>query len=60
MENHPRCAILPSPEKLDVLIGSPGSDKTDTLGDFDLIKDWVTKSEFSEWFEPRVSGVRIV
>ena len=54
MEKHPRCAILPSPEKLDESIGSPGSDKTDTLGDFNLIKDWVKKSEllnagFYEW-----------
>ena len=45
MEKHPRCAILPSPEKLDESIGFPGSDKTDTLRDFDLIKDWVTTSE---------------
>lgn len=45
MEKHARCAILPSPEKLDESIGSPGSDKTDTLRDFDLIKEWVTKSE---------------
>ena len=45
MEKHPRCAILPSPEKLDESIGSPGSDKTDTLRDFDLIKDWVTTSK---------------
>ena len=44
MEKHARCALLPSPEKLDESIGSPGSDKTDTLGDFDLVKDWVTKS----------------
>ena len=36
VEKHPRCAILPSPEKLDESIGSPGSDKTDTLRDFDL------------------------
>ena len=53
-EKHPRCAILPSPEKLDESIGSPGSDKTDTLRDFDLIKDWVTNSEllntgFYDW-----------
>ena len=53
-EKHPRCAILPSPEKLDKSIGSPGSDKTDTLGDFDLIKGWVTTSallntEFYQW-----------
>ena len=45
MAKHARCAILPSPEKLDESIGSPGSDKTDTLRDFDLIKEWVTKSE---------------
>ncbi|KAJ7387501.1 hypothetical protein OS493_000831 [Desmophyllum pertusum] len=42
MEKHPRCAILSSPEKLDESIGSPGSDETDTLRDFQLIKDWVT------------------
>ena len=36
VEKHPRCAILPFPEKLDESIGSPGSDKTDTLRDFDL------------------------
>lgn len=45
MAKHARCAILPSPEKLDESIGSSGSDKTDTLRDFDLIKEWVTKSE---------------
>ena len=45
MEKHPRCAILPSPEKLDESIGSPGLDKTDTLRDFDLMIGWVTKSE---------------
>ena len=44
MAKHARCAILPSPEKLDKSIGSPGSDKTNTLRDFDLIKEWVTKS----------------
>ena len=54
MEEHPRCAILPSPEKLDESIGSPGSDKTDTLRDFDLIKKWVTESKllntgFYDW-----------
>ena len=45
MEKHPRCALLPSPEKLNESIGSPGSDKTDTIRDFNLVKGWVTESE---------------
>ena len=45
MEKHARCALLPSPEKLDESRGSPGSDKTDTLRDFDLVKEWVTESK---------------
>ena len=44
MEKHPRCAMLPSPEKLNSSMDSPGSDETDTLRDFGLIKDWVTKA----------------
>jgi len=51
MEKHPCCAILPSPEKLDVptvpiRTSSPGTDNTDTLDDFDLIKEWLTNSKF--------------
>ena len=45
MEKHPRCALLPSPEKLDESIGSPCSDKTDTIKDFTLVKDWVRKEK---------------
>ena len=59
MAQHPRCALLPSPEKLDLHTvptrkSSPGTDNTGTLSDFDRIKDWVTKSEliyvgFYDW-----------
>ena len=45
MEEHARCALLPSPEKLNESISSPGSDKTDTLVDYELLKDWVTKKQ---------------
>ena len=46
MEKHARCAMLPSPEKLNKCIGSPpGSDTTDTLRDFELIKAWVTEAQ---------------
>ena len=44
MEKHARCAMLPSPEQLHSSMNSPGSDETDTLRDFGLIKDWVTKA----------------
>ena len=44
MENHPRCAILPSPEKLDESISSPGLDQTNTLGDFVRIREWLKRS----------------
>ena len=45
MEQHARCALLPSPEKLDFSKNSPGSDKTDTLKDFALVREWVGKKE---------------
>ena len=48
-ERHPRCALLPSPEKLYETIGSQGSDKTDTLGDFDQVKGWVTNSKLTDF-----------
>ena len=41
LEEHPRCALLPSPEKLDLSRNSPGLDETDTIGDFRLVRDWV-------------------
>ena len=44
-EKYPRCALLPSPEKLDISMNSPGSDVTDTLEDFKQIKNWVEKNE---------------
>ena len=44
MEKHARCAMLPSPEQLHSSMDSPGSDETDTLRDFGLIKDWVTEA----------------
>ena len=40
MEQHARCALLPSPETLDLSKNSPGSDKTDTLKDFALVREW--------------------
>ena len=40
-ENHPRCVLLPSPEKLDTSMNSASSDVTDTLEDFQQIKNWV-------------------
>lgn len=36
-EKYPRCALLPSPEKLNTSVNSPGSDVTDTLKDFKRI-----------------------
>lgn len=58
-ENHPRFAILPSPEKLDEWRGSPGLDRTATLRDFDLVKDWtdcvreskLPNTDFRDWGE---------
>ena len=44
--NHPRCAILPSPEKLDTGSTSPGQDETNTRGDFDNVWQWLTSSRF--------------
>lgn len=44
MEQHARCVLFPSPEKLDFSNNSPGSDKTDTLKDFALVKEWVKKT----------------
>ena len=40
-EKYPRCALLPSPEKLNTSMNSPGLDLTDTLEDFKQIKKWV-------------------
>ena len=44
-ENHPCCVLLPSPEKLDISMNSPGSDVTDTLEDFERIKNWVKENK---------------
>lgn len=44
-ENHPCCVLLPSPEKLDTLMNSPGSDVTDTLEDFQRIKNWAKENK---------------
>ena len=44
-ENHPRCVLLPSPEKLDTSMNSPGSDVTDTLEDFQRIKNWAKENK---------------
>ena len=40
-EKYPRCALLPSPEKLNTSVNSRGSDVTDTLEDFKRIIKWV-------------------
>ena len=55
-ENHPRCVLLPSPEKLDTSMNSPGSDVTDTLEDFQRIKNWAKENKllntgFSDYCE---------
>ena len=39
-EQHPRCALLPSPEALKTTMSSTGSDVTMTLADFDLSLKW--------------------
>ena len=44
-ENHPRCVLLPSPEKLDTSMNSAGSDVTDTLEDFQQIKNWAKENK---------------
>lgn len=44
-EKHPRCALLPSPEKLNTSNKSPGSDVTDTLKDFKRIIKWVKEKK---------------
>ena len=44
-ENHPCCVLLPSPEKLDTSMNSPGSDVTDTLEDFERIKNWAKENK---------------
>ena len=44
-ENHPCCVLLPSPEKLDTSMNSPGSDVTDTLEDFQRIKNWAKENK---------------
>lgn len=43
MEQHPRCALLLSPEMLDRSMNSPGSDRTNTREDFVVVRDWVGK-----------------
>lgn len=43
MEQHPRCILLSSPEMLDLSMNSRGSDKTNTLEDLALVRDWVAK-----------------
>ena len=55
-ENHPCCVLLPSPEKLDTSMNSPGSNVTDTLEDFQLIKNWAKENKllntgFSDYHE---------
>ena len=55
-ENHPCCVLLPSPEKLDTSMNSPGSDVTDTLEDFQRIKNWAKENKllntgFSDYCE---------
>ena len=42
----PRCAILPSPEKLKKGSSSPGQDETNTRGDFDKVFQWLTSLNF--------------
>ena len=44
-ENHPRCVLLPSPEKLHTSMNSAGSDVTDTLEDFQRIKNWAEENK---------------
>ena len=44
-ENHPCCVLLPSPEKLDTSMNSLGSDVTDTLEDFQRIKNWARENK---------------
>ena len=44
-EKYPRCALLPSPEKLNTSVNSPGSDVTDTLKDFKRIIKWVKEKK---------------
>ena len=44
-ENHPCCVLLPSPEKLDTSMNSLGSDVTDTLEDFQRIKNWAKENK---------------
>ena len=44
-ENHPRCVLLPSPEKLHTSMNSAGSDVTDTLEDFQRIKNWAKENK---------------
>ena len=44
-ENHPCCVLLPSPEKLDTSMNSPRSDVTDTLEDFQRIKNWAKENK---------------
>jgi hypothetical protein len=43
---HPRCAILPSPDKLNSSFTSPGLDKTDTQGDLNKIWEWLRRAGF--------------
>ena len=45
-EKHPRCAIVPSPEKLNVSINSQGQDLTNTQGDFNNVWQWARQKEF--------------
>lgn len=44
-EKYPSCALLPSPEKLDTSMNSPGSDVADTLEDFEQIRNWVKENK---------------
>ena len=44
-ENHACFVLLPSPEKLDTSMNSLGSDVTDTLEDFQRIKNWAKENK---------------
>ena len=46
LARHPCCGIIPSPEKLERGENSPGEDETNVRGDFNLVWEWLTSSEF--------------
>ena len=43
---HPRCAIIPSPDKLNRSSTQPGLDEIATREDFDIVWQWLTSSNF--------------